>query len=87
MDCQKCGACCAVLSYPAPTRTDIEFFKARGFKILDGEAWILHPCPNLEINQIGESRCIIYEDRPLFCRSFKQGCRACIQSRKFLEVD
>jgi len=78
LDCLSCGACCKIILLLITERSDVEFYKARGFPIVDGYAVVKNRCPMLE----GDNKCAIYAKRPLACAAFKKGGKLCLISRK-----
>ena len=79
--CLSCMACCHVLLIPLPkygksqtfdtfySPKVTEFWRTRGCRAWmddQGNDWMIidFPCP-----QIGPKGCMIYEDRPYFCRT------------------
>ncbi len=73
-DCIKCQLCCKALVFRiAPSKTSLEFYRARGLKIHKDGSWLAddyfvevpHVCPHLTNNG-----CDIYENRPLACQAF-----------------
>lgn len=77
-ECTHCGFCCRAISVAvveAPTETDLDYFRARGYAQLPGgksraKVWLLLPCPSMDAQLDGTSRCGIYEVRPKTCREF-----------------
>jgi len=78
-ECRKCGACSMVLNYNCPAELQKDFFRKRGFTIVDNQAYIYHPCPNR-----GAEGCLIYENRPEICKMFPRGSTDCINARRFI---
>lgn len=80
VNCENCnGACCKWLFINAnPTRSELEFFAARGITRVDKNRFAFKTsCPQLK-----EGRCGIYEKRPLDCKLFKMGGPDCLAARK-----
>lgn len=75
------GACCRIINYKADTRMLVEFFKARGFTIIDGYAYRESPCPLLQLN-----KCSIQERKPLICKMMPVGGPECQRARKFYKL-
>lgn len=90
LDCQACGACCAVAASPAYvglTVADVvRLPPAYGGQVLEAPTYRALACPGgrccaLE-GQVGESTsCAIYEARPGACRAFEPGGNDCLAAR------
>jgi Fe-S-cluster containining protein len=81
--CARCGgSCCKILSFPVK-RGDEDFWKARGAILSGDHVHIPYRCPNLNKDGL----CAVYANRPVACKQYRPGCRACLTAMKVVREE
>ncbi len=82
-NCLECGACCFYICR-APNVKPLD--EVHEVMRSAGSNCVMQMCPYLEGTPMQNVKCVVYENRPLFCRKFAVGSQECEKMRDFYKV-